>query len=67
MRLCDGVCAPVCGSLEGTDRMPLPGSFPGFGQGFSSLRRQAGESPAALSAAGLSHLPAVQAESAVSH
>ncbi len=40
MRPCDGVCAPVCGSLEGTDRMPLPGSFSGFGQGFGSLRRK---------------------------
>ncbi len=40
MRLCDGVCAPVRGSLEGTDRVPLPGSFSGFGQDFGLLRRK---------------------------
>ena len=27
MRPCDTVCSPVCGSLEGTDCVPLLGSF----------------------------------------
>ena len=40
MRPCDAACAPVCGSLEETDRMPLLGYFSGFGQEFGSRRRK---------------------------
>ena len=44
MRPCDGMCAPVCGSLEGGKHLPHPDSGETQRSGFGGKRRSSGAS-----------------------